>query len=119
MLRPRPLDVALFGGRVDGRISHPDRSPYMVRNDMAHRVYFDGNDGLDDPQGHCSYGLWLTASKADLALIPGGPQAGMIVTIYMTGEIEMEAHLEWNDEHMAWMARPIEGTVRENHEKWD
>jgi hypothetical protein len=52
-----------------------------------YRIYFDGNEGPDDPADR--YGLWLTKSKEDLVRIPGGPQEGMLVTIYMTGEIEM------------------------------
>jgi hypothetical protein len=81
-----------------------------------HRVYFDGNEG---PEGTSHYGLWLDKSKADLARIPGGPKEGMVVTIYMVGEIEMEATLEWNAKWNGWTARGIEGTVRPNTETWD
>jgi hypothetical protein len=80
-----------------------------------HRVYFDGNEGTETNL----YGLWLKKSEADLAKIPGGPREGMKVTIYMIGEIEMEALLEWNEKWQGWTARPIEGTMRENHEEWD
>jgi hypothetical protein len=79
------------------------------------RIYFDGNEGTENG----SYGLWLKKSIEDLAKIPGGPRAGLKVTIYMIGEIEMEAILEWNERWNGWTARPIEGTVRDNHEKWD
>jgi hypothetical protein len=66
-----------------------------------YRIYFDGNDGLDDKR----YGLWLGKSTEDLAKIPGGPKERMQVTIYMTGEIEMEATLEWDEKWNAWTAR--------------
>ena len=80
-----------------------------------YRVYFDGNEGPDNER----YGLWLDRSREELAQIPGGPQEGMVITIYMIGEIEMEAVLEWDDIWKAWTARWIEGTTRPNHDKWD
>jgi hypothetical protein len=80
-----------------------------------HRVYFDGND---QTEGYL-YGLWLNKSKEDLAKIPGGPVEGMTVTIYMTGEIEMEATLEWDKKWKTWTARPVEHTIRPNNEVWD
>jgi hypothetical protein len=80
-----------------------------------HRIYFDSNDGPDD---HV-YGLWFSKSIEDLAKIPGGPKEGMLVTIYMIEEIEMEATLEWNAKWDAWTARPLEGTVRPNTDTWD
>jgi hypothetical protein len=80
-----------------------------------YRIYFDGNEALDTER----YGLWLAKSVADLAKIPGGPQQGMIVTIYMVGEIETEAALEsCSDPWNAWAARPI-GTFRHNNETWE
>jgi hypothetical protein len=54
-----------------------------------------------------------------LAKIPGGPREGMRVTIYMIGEIEMDATLEWNEQWNSWVAHPIEDTIRDNHETWD
>jgi hypothetical protein len=79
------------------------------------RIYFDSNEALDGER----YGLWLTKSVADLAKIPGGPQDGMTVIIYMVGEIETEATLEWcGDPWNAWTARPI-GTFRDNNESWE
>ncbi len=80
-----------------------------------HRVYFDGNEGTDDER----YGLWLGKSVQDLARIPDGPREGMMVTIYMVGEIEMEATLEWDNRWNGWTARPIEGTCRPNSESWE
>ena len=80
-----------------------------------HRVYFDGNEATEANL----YGLWLNKSKEDLAKIPDGPREGMTVTIYMTGEIEMEATPEWDSHWDAWTVRPIEQTIRPNHEVWD
>ena len=80
-----------------------------------YRIYFDGNEGTEDH----SYGLWLPKSIEDLARIPGGPTEGMLVTIYMINEVEMEATLEWNPKWDAWTARPHDGTARANTETWE
>jgi hypothetical protein len=70
-------------------------------------------------EGHGDrYGLWLDKSREDLAKIPGGPREGKVVTIYMIGEIEMEATLEWDAKWQAWTGRPVERTIRDNHETW-
>ena len=74
-----------------------------------HRVYFDTNEG---PPGHSRYGLWLNASQEDLARIPGGPRNGMTVTLYMTGELEMEAVLAFDADQNSWTAIPIPGTTK-------
>jgi hypothetical protein len=79
------------------------------------RIYFDTNEGASAD----AYGLWLEKSKQDLAKIPGGPKEGMKITIYMIGEIEMEAVLEWNTDWNEWTAREIPHTTRPNHETWD
>jgi len=79
------------------------------------RVYFDGNETEENDH----YGLWLSKSMRDLAKIAGGPREGMLVTIYMVGEIEMEATLEWNAKLRAWTAKPILGSIRENTETWE
>jgi hypothetical protein len=42
----------------------------------------------------------------------------MKITIYMIGEIEMEAVLQWSERYKSWTARPILETVRNNHETW-
>jgi hypothetical protein len=84
-----------------------------------HRIYFDSNEGPGSHPNDNRYGLWLNKSLEDLAKIPGGPQEGMTVTIYMTGEIEMEATLEWDAEWKVWNAQPILASVRDNHEAWD
>ena len=77
-----------------------------------YRIYFDSNEGNE--RGNC--GLGLNRSVEDFAKIPGGPKDGMTVTIYMIGEIEMEAVLEWDGNWKAWTGRPISGSVRDNHE---
>jgi hypothetical protein len=79
-----------------------------------HRVYFDSNDSIGD-----WFLLWTKKGKEDLARIPGGPKEGLVVTIYMIGEIELEATLEWSTKYKVWIARPIDGTVRDNAESWD
>jgi hypothetical protein len=56
------------------------------------RIYFDSDDRADFGR----YGLWLDRSRDDLGKIPGGPREGLIVTIHIIGEIEMEARLEWD-----------------------
>jgi hypothetical protein len=78
-------------------------------------VYFYSNTDPDCDR----YGLWLTRSLNDLAKIPNGPKDGMLITIYMIGEIEMEATLEFDPVWATWTARPSRGTVRENTEKWE
>jgi hypothetical protein len=80
-----------------------------------HRIYFDSND-CDEAQ---RYLLHLSRAREELAKISSGPKEGMQITIYMIGEIEMEATLEWNGQWNCWVARPVEGTMRDNHETWD
>ena len=82
---------------------------------MHHRVFFDTNEG---PEGLDRYGLWLDKSIKDLANIPGGPREGMLVTIYMTGEVEIEAALEWDAKWNGWTARPSAAAWRPNAETW-
>jgi hypothetical protein len=80
-----------------------------------HRVYFDGNEG----DGNGRYGLWLSKSEEDLSRIPDGPKQGLVITIYMIGEIETEAVLEWcGAPWNAWGARPV-GPWRDNTETWE
>jgi hypothetical protein len=82
-------------------------------NGMMYRVYFDGNEGTADGR----YGLWLAPSIHDLSLIPGGPRNGMRIVIYMTGEGEMEAILQYDDAWNGWTARPVEGTWKTSDEE--
>ena len=85
-----------------------------------YRVYFDTNEGSEDDGRHGrAYGLWLDRSMEDLAKIPGGPQVGMQVLLYMIGEVEMEATLEFSMNRDGWVAREIAGTMRDNTDTWD
>jgi hypothetical protein len=91
------------------------RWPQPSMLNCMHRIYFDSNEGTADGR----YGHWLDKSCEDLAKIPDGPKEGMVVTIYMIGEIEGEATLEWcGDPWNAWTARPI-GAFRPNAETWE
>jgi hypothetical protein len=74
-----------------------------------HRIYFDTNSGTETG----GYGLWFDQSINDLSLIPGGPQDGMRVVIYMSGEGEMEAALRYDGGRKCWTAVPVEGTWRD------
>jgi hypothetical protein len=74
-----------------------------------HRIYFDTNHRLPDRDG---YPLSLDTAEKDLARIPGGPQEGMRVVIYMTDELEMEAVLAFDSKWSIWMAIPIAGTIK-------
>jgi hypothetical protein len=75
----------------------------------VHRIYFDTNAGSPD---HDGYPLWFETSKQDLARIPDGPQEGMRVVIYMTGELEVEAVLAFDPKWKVWMGMPIAGTTK-------
>lgn len=63
-----------------------------------HRIYFDTND-LAPNGGYC---LGVGGSLRD----------GLHVIIYMTGELEMEAVLEFDARWKRWTAHPIEGTTK-------
>jgi hypothetical protein len=76
-----------------------------------HRIYFDANEATFEP-GVCRYDLGLRSSVKDLAEIVD-KHDGMRVIIYMPGELEMEATLEFDAKYGCWMARPIPGTT--NH----
>ena len=73
-----------------------------------HQIYFDTNEGPDNAR----YGLWLRRSLEDIEPIAHELRDGLRVIIYMTGELEMEAVLEFDEKLNAWMARPIAGTTR-------
>jgi hypothetical protein len=76
-----------------------------------HRIYFDSNERHFDPKG-IRYDLGLRSSLRDIALVADQLQEGMRVIIYMTGELEMEATLEFDQKYRCWMGRPIEGTTK-------
>ena len=71
-----------------------------------HRVYFDANEAYGE-----RYDLGIPGAQVDLASIPGGPKNGRRVILYTPGELEMEAELEFVEEHGLWVGRPIEGTT--------
>jgi len=73
-----------------------------------YRIYFDGND-LAGPD---CYGLWVNGSLADIEPIADKLHDGLHVIIYMTGELEMEAVLEFDTEWNAWTARAVPGTIK-------
>ena len=73
-----------------------------------HRIYFDTNTGPDNER----YGLWVAGSLHDLAPIADQLHDGLHVIIYMTGELEMEAVLEFDAGWDGWAARPVPGTTR-------
>jgi hypothetical protein len=56
----------------------------------------DGSDQL--------YRLWFQKSKEDLSKILGGLREGILDTIYMAGEIEMDATLQWSQKWIGWPA---------------
>jgi hypothetical protein len=74
-----------------------------------YRIYFDGNEVVDNVDYRV--GLWLEASKQDLALIPSGPQEGLHVIIYTLASWEMQATLKFDAEIREWTARIIPGTT--------
>jgi hypothetical protein len=76
-----------------------------------HRIYFDTNERHFDIRG-IRYDLGLPGSFTDIAPIAGQLHEGMRVIIYMTGELEMEATLEFDRNSGGWMARPIEATTK-------
>jgi hypothetical protein len=80
-----------------------------------YRICFDSNDSDETYR----YLLHFDRSRENLAKIPGGPKQGMQVTIYMIGEIEMEATLEWNERWNCWVARPLEGNNKRQSREVD
>jgi hypothetical protein len=73
-----------------------------------HRIYFDANDGPDPDR----FGLWVEGSRRDIEPIADQLRNGLRVIIYQTGEMEMEAVLEFDPEWNAWTARPDWQTVK-------
>jgi hypothetical protein len=72
-----------------------------------HRIYFDTNDGTMD-----GYPLYCRGSLEDIQPIADKLKEGMRVVIYMTGELEMEAILEFDHGNSLWIGRPIKGTLK-------
>jgi hypothetical protein len=77
-----------------------------------YRIYFDTNEVLYHEDGTCRYDLGIPGSSRDIRPIAGELQDGMRVVIYMTGELEMEAILQFDRKFSRWLARPVEGTTK-------
>lgn len=71
------------------------------------RIYFDTNDGW----GQDTYLLNLTGSLADIRRLGDSVQVGMRVLLYMTDELEVEATLEYDNEHKVWLGRADWSTI--------
>jgi len=76
---------------------------------VLHRISFDTNESAVNGPG---YSLGFPTAVRDLANIPGGPQEGMRAIIYMVGEMEVEAILNFDPILKIWNAIPIQGTER-------
>ncbi len=76
-----------------------------------HRIYFDLHEGPGDFPGDRRYTLWLSNSLKDIAPIASELRDGLRVVIYMTGELEMEAVLEFDPKHGTWMAHGDFATI--------
>jgi hypothetical protein len=72
-----------------------------------HRVYFDTNE-----QTRRGYALWLPTSRDDLVRIGPELREGLRVIIEMTGELEMEAILEFDAEASTWVAVGLHDTLK-------
>ena len=73
-----------------------------------YRIYFDTNDGTME----AGYPLACKGAQDDIQPIADRLTEGMHVVIYMTGELEMEAVLEFDPADGCWVARPIKGTLK-------
>jgi hypothetical protein len=72
-----------------------------------YRIYFDSNNAADD-----GYSLSCVGSQADIVLIADQLQEGMHVILYITGELEMEAVLNYDAQKIRWIGCPVPGTLR-------
>lgn len=77
-----------------------------------HRVFFDGNSGPGDTPDDPRFGLWFETSLQDLAALGDELKDGLRIIIYSPGELEMEAVLEFDAKHDAWMAIGDGATIR-------
>ena len=73
-----------------------------------HRIYFDTNNSAEPGR----YVLHVAGSVADIEPIADQLRDGLRVVIYMTGELELEATLEFDPTWNAWTAREVPGTLR-------
>jgi hypothetical protein len=76
-----------------------------------YRVSFSGNDFDSNDWNNRRYFLHLPQSVVDLAAIPDGPKECLRVIIYETGELEMEAVLEFDEKWGCWVARAFHDTI--------
>jgi hypothetical protein len=72
------------------------------------RIYFDSNERPDSER----YGLWVKGSLQDIEPMADQLHNGLHVIIYMTGELEMEAVLEFDAAWNGWTAHPVPGTIK-------
>ena len=70
-----------------------------------HRIYFDANSR----DGDC-FDLSVKGSLDDIKPIAADLRAGMRVTLYQPGELEVEAILEFDHERRTWIGRAVKGT---------
>lgn len=80
---------------------------------VRHRVMFDTNAGSDE----LGYWLGFDQSKLDLTAIGPALCEGLIVTIYMEGELEMDATLRFDESRFdakaqEWWADPLPNSIR-------
>jgi hypothetical protein len=62
------------------------------------RIYFDTNEQVRDD----TYSLGIAGSVEDIRRLGDSMSHGMRVTLYMTGELEVEAILEYDAVHECW-----------------
>jgi hypothetical protein len=75
---------------------------------MTFRIYFDSNSG--DKLGR--YDLGIPGSLKDIEPIQAQLRVGLHVILYQPGELEVEAVLDYSQEHRRWMASPIWSTLK-------
>jgi len=66
-------------------------------------VYFDSNAGTNDD----GYILWFDRSLRDLSALGSGAADGLLVTLYMPEEIEIQARLKFDVDLGFWRGIPI------------
>jgi hypothetical protein len=71
------------------------------------RIYFDTNDGVRED----TYALDIAGSMEDIRCLGDLLRPGMRVLLYMSGELEVEATLEYDTEHGRWLGRADMSTL--------
>lgn len=69
---------------------------------MKPRIFFDANAGTHG----VGYILWFDRSKADMAAIKD-LRSGLLVRLYMPGELEVDATLQFDAELGCWRGIPV------------